>query len=231
MKTLLRIMLFLCLSLPGHCDCQRECLICSQKLFLQKTFNRLVCIDECERRVATALIWDACDKAIVNSLTQDQDGGLLRLESEEVTLPKDWKDGTIYTALLKHLTDVVKASGGSIREEDQKMSQTPMDYLEEQDVQESSNSNGENYEIFLGNHNLSKRFGGFLKGKYGYKKLLYPGKSLYKRYGGFIGVRKSARKWNNQKRFSEFLKQYLGMSTRSSEYDSLSTDITVQNDI
>ncbi|NXT49599.1 PNOC protein, partial [Pluvianellus socialis] len=40
-----------------------------------------------------------------------------------------------------------------------------------------------------------------------------------KRYGGFIGVRKSARKWNNQKRFSEFLKQYLGMSPRSSEYD------------
>ncbi|KAG2467696.1 PNOC protein, partial [Polypterus senegalus] len=167
-----------------------------------------VCIDECERRVATTLIWDACDKAIVNSLTQDQDGGLLRLESEEITLPKGWKDGTIYTTLLKHLTNVVKASGGSPREEDQKMSQTPKDYLEEQDVQESSNSNGENYDIFLGNHNLSKRFGGFLKGKYGYKKLLYPGKSLYKRYGGFIGVRKSARKWNNQKRFSEFLKQF-----------------------
>ncbi|XP_039235273.1 prepronociceptin [Pipra filicauda] len=44
-------------------------------------------------------------------------------------------------------------------------------------------------------------------------------KGVQKRYGGFIGVRKSARKWNNQKRFSEFLKQYLGMSPRSSEYD------------
>ncbi|PKK21550.1 prepronociceptin [Columba livia] len=42
---------------------------------------------------------------------------------------------------------------------------------------------------------------------------------VQKRYGGFIGVRKSARKWNNQKRFSEFLKQYLGMSPRSSEYE------------
>ncbi|NXL68821.1 PNOC protein, partial [Chordeiles acutipennis] len=45
-------------------------------------------------------------------------------------------------------------------------------------------------------------------------------KGVQKRYGGFIGVRKSARKWNNQKRFSEFLKQYLGMSPRSSEYDT-----------
>ncbi|XP_039583784.1 prepronociceptin [Passer montanus] len=43
-------------------------------------------------------------------------------------------------------------------------------------------------------------------------------KGVQKRYGGFIGVRKSARKWNNQKRFSEFLKQYLGMAPRSSEY-------------
>ncbi|NXW52169.1 PNOC protein, partial [Nyctiprogne leucopyga] len=45
-------------------------------------------------------------------------------------------------------------------------------------------------------------------------------KGVQKRYGGFIGVRKSARKWNNQKRFSEFLKQYLGMAPRASEYDS-----------
>ncbi|KAM8810000.1 prepronociceptin [Eudromia elegans] len=44
-------------------------------------------------------------------------------------------------------------------------------------------------------------------------------RGVQKRYGGFIGVRKSARKWNNQKRFSEFLKQYLGMSPRSSEYE------------
>uniref|UniRef100_A0A8C3XMZ4 Prepronociceptin n=1 Tax=Chelydra serpentina TaxID=8475 RepID=A0A8C3XMZ4_CHESE len=54
---------------------------------------------------------------------------------------------------------------------------------------------------------------------------------VQKRYGGFIGVRKSARKWNNQKRFSEFLKQYLGMSPRSSEYDSLPNDLNEQNEI
>ncbi|XP_072782347.1 prepronociceptin isoform X1 [Taeniopygia guttata] len=40
-------------------------------------------------------------------------------------------------------------------------------------------------------------------------------KEVQKRYGGFIGVRKSARKWNNQKRFSQFLRQYLGMAPRS----------------
>ncbi|XP_025896791.1 prepronociceptin [Nothoprocta perdicaria] len=55
-------------------------------------------------------------------------------------------------------------------------------------------------------------------------------RDVQKRYGGFIGVRKSARKWNNQKRFSEFLKQYLGMAPRSSEYD-IAADLNEHNEI
>lgn len=78
---------------------------------------------------------------------------------------------------------------------------------------------------------VSKRFGGFVKGRHSYRKLLSPGRSYQKRYGGFIGIRKSARKWNNQKRFSEFLKQYLGMSTRATEFNSVSEDLTQQNEV
>ncbi|PKU30398.1 prepronociceptin [Limosa lapponica baueri] len=66
---------------------------------------------------------------------------------------------------------------------------------------------------------ISRRLGGFPRGT---RRGSWPAptaRGVQKRYGGFIGVRKSARKWNNQKRFSEFLKQYLGMSPRSSEYD------------
>lgn len=71
---------------------------------------------------------------------------------------------------------------------------------------------------------LSKRFGGFVKGRHDYRKLMHPGRSYQKRYGGFVGIRKSARKWNNQKRFSEFLKQYLGMNARATEFNSMSED-------
>lgn len=78
---------------------------------------------------------------------------------------------------------------------------------------------------------LSKRFGGFVKGRHGYRKLVYPGRSYQKRYGGFIGIRKSARKWNNQKRFSEFLKQYLGMSARATEFNSVSEDLGQQDEV
>ena len=70
---------------------------------------------------------------------------------------------------------------------------------------------------------LSKRFGGFQRGRHGYRKLIgSPIRPLQKRYGGFIGVRKSARKWNNQKRVNQLLRQYLGMrSSRSGKFSSI----------
>ncbi|XP_001382050.2 prepronociceptin [Monodelphis domestica] len=43
-------------------------------------------------------------------------------------------------------------------------------------------------------------------------------KKLQKRFGGFTGARKSARKLANQKRFSEFMRQYLVMSMHASEH-------------
>lgn len=69
---------------------------------------------------------------------------------------------------------------------------------------------------------LSKRFGGFQRGRHGYRKLIsYPARPLQKRYGGFIGVRKSARKWNNQKRVNQLLRQYLSLrSSRSGRFNS-----------
>ncbi|NXR08014.1 PNOC protein, partial [Semnornis frantzii] len=77
---------------------------------------------------------------------------------------------------------------------------------------------------------ISRRLGGFPRGTRGGSWPVPTAKGVQKRYGGFIGVRKSARKWNNQKRFSEFLKQYLGMSPRSSEYD-IAGGISEHNEI
>ncbi|XP_004682592.1 PREDICTED: prepronociceptin [Condylura cristata] len=42
-------------------------------------------------------------------------------------------------------------------------------------------------------------------------------KQLQKRFGGFTGARKSARKLASQKRFSEFMRQYLVLSLQSSQ--------------
>lgn len=70
---------------------------------------------------------------------------------------------------------------------------------------------------------VSKRFGGFQRGRHAYRKLIgSPMRPLQKRYGGFIGVRKSARKWNSQKRMNQLLRQYLSMrSSRSGRFTSV----------
>lgn len=104
------------------------------------------------------------------------------------------------------------------------------EYEEEAEQEEGASDVGAKGQGGVG-LSVSKRFGGFVKGRHNYRKLMSPGRSYQKRYGGFIGIRKSARKWNNQKRFSEFLKQYLGMSARATEFNSMSEDLAQQNEV
>lgn len=165
--------------------------------------------------------------------SQSLGGAMLKRSQEDVAtlLPLEQGDGgLLYSGALQRFDHVARALGL-----DQQAAGSRATQLE---TVEGNQEDGEEVETEADRDqddgaaiNLTKRFGGFLKGKYGYKKLVNPGRSYQKRYGGFIGVRKSARKWNNQKRFSEFLKQYLGMSTRSSEYNSVSADLTQQNEV
>ncbi|XP_036840509.1 proenkephalin-A [Oncorhynchus mykiss] len=85
---------------------------------------------------------------------------------------------------------------------------------EEEEVRRRRSGQGEEGDEEDAVVQLTKRFGGFLKGRHSYRKLIGgpERKSLQKRLGGFIGIRKSARKWNNQKRVSQLLRQYLGMT-------------------
>ncbi|MBN3296444.1 PNOC protein, partial [Amia calva] len=196
-----------------------------------------ICILECEGKVPTAATWEICHKAAGKS-SYPVGGGALKRGVEVAQLPLDLEDGgLLYTGALKRFTDVTQAFDVDKVEGEKRVSKIREAYRTEGESEEGplepESLPGDEYAVPApeGSIDLSKRFGGFLKGKYGYRKLMEPGRSLQKRYGGFIGVRKSARKWNNQKRFSEFLKQYLGMSTRSSEYNSLSADITEQNEI
>lgn len=105
------------------------------------------------------------------------------------------------------------------------------EYEEEEAAQEEEDAGEAAREQDDPELSISKRFGGFVKGRHNYRKLISPGRSYQKRYGGFIGIRKSARKWNNQKRVSEFLKQYLGMTARATEFNSISDDLAQQNEI
>ncbi|KAK1171386.1 prepronociceptin-like [Acipenser oxyrinchus oxyrinchus] len=224
MKTLLWTLLLLCLCVPGHSDCQRDCLSCSQRLFQHDTFNTLVCIVECGGKGSTAITWEICRKVLGLPLW----GVLGRGVVAQLPLAEE---GLLYTGVLKQFTDITRAFGMDNIEGEKLVSKITGAFHREEEVDESLLEDDNAHGTPEVTNGLSKRFGGFMKGKYGYRKLMGPGRSLQKRYGGFIGIRKSARKWNNPKRYNELLKQYLGISTRSNEYGSISADISEQNEI
>ncbi|XP_055718732.1 prepronociceptin-like [Salvelinus fontinalis] len=251
MKTPLWSLLLLCLCVPGHCsECQGDCLACGRILPQEINFNTLVCLVECEGNVSPAFTWDMCRKASASPQLPSQSIGgaamLTRAQKEvEAMLPEEEEEqgegGLMYPVALQRFDHVVRALGIDELGSESRLtadvynSQLPQE-MQERDEEVGDEEEGDNVmereQDGAAGISLSKRFGGFLKGRHGYRKLIGPGRPMQKRYGGFIGVRKSARKWNNQKRFSEFLKQYLGMSTRASKsYNSISADITQQNKV
>ncbi|KAM9860464.1 prepronociceptin [Aulostomus maculatus] len=242
MKTVVALLL-LCLVDPGQSDCQADCLSCSNILPKQLSFNTMVCLVECEGNMSPAFSWDMCRKV----LSSPASSPIWKRSQEEVgalfPTGEDQEEGDLLLPIaLQRFDHVTRALGGDERDLGGKGSPLNTahnphnamsledEYQEEADQEEMDSDVGARGEDEVG-LSVSKRFGGFVKGRHGYKKLMSPGRSYQKRYGGFIGIRKSARKWNNQKRFSEFLKQYLGMSTRATEYNSVSEDLTQQNEV
>ncbi|XP_035538150.1 prepronociceptin [Morone saxatilis] len=245
MKTVVALLL-LCLCEPGQSDCQADCLSCSNILPKQLSFNTIVCLTECEDNVSPSFYRDFCRK-VLSSPASSLSGTVRKRSQEEVEalFPVDEEQvegGLLLPIALQRFDHVARALGVGERDLSGKGSQLNTAYnsqddlsLEDEYEEEAGQEEGAADAAARGQGDVglsvSKRFGGFVKGRHGYRKLMSPGRSYQKRYGGFIGIRKSARKWNNQKRFSEFLKQYLGMSTRATEFNSVSEDLTQQNEV
>uniref|UniRef100_A0A665WC35 Prepronociceptin b n=1 Tax=Echeneis naucrates TaxID=173247 RepID=A0A665WC35_ECHNA len=228
------LVLLACLFTPGRSDCQGECVACGllmqQQQQLQQAFNTMVCLLECEGRVSSSLTWEVCKSAVkLSHHPMFPDGGaLLKRTGGELELTS--LDLNSDSELLQ------PAAAQPVQERDR--DETPlkqrivqyeslvdeeMEPREERDV-ENDGQLGVDEDDTSESVSLSKRFGGFQRGRHGYRKLIgSPMRPLQKRYGGFIGVRKSARKWNNQKRVNQLLRQYLGM--RSSFSDLRECDI------
>ncbi|XP_053564889.1 prepronociceptin [Bombina bombina] len=234
MKALLWNVVLLCFLTHVLCDCQKDCITCNKHLYQPNNFNTLLCIVECEGKIYSSTMWAVCKTVLVKSSIQ------LSVDSfEEDFKPFNLEDGQFATN-FKRLGDLTKVIDLNKIKDEKRLSKIS-NLIHEQTEEDTSIDSGEATlgmttepdefgDLQVPGNAMSKRFGGFVKGKYSYRKFMGPSKDLQKRYGGFIGVRKSARKWNNQKRFSEFLRQYLGMSTRSAEYDSFTNDINELNE-
>ncbi|KAM9421488.1 prepronociceptin-like [Salvelinus alpinus] len=246
MKWSLWSLLLLCLCTPGRSDCQGDCLACGlllsnpQSQSQQQAFNTLVCLLECDGHVSPALTWDLCQRAMLPHYPlPPDDGAVSKRPEEKLSLnlaPVDLEsDGNmLYSAAMeRYQQDGAEQEDEALVRRDAQYDSSPLgltaegdslgmenraeEEKEEEVRRRSSQGEGGDEEEEDAVVQLTKRFGGFLKGRHSYRKLIGGPvrKSLQKRLGGFIGIRKSARKWNNQKRVSQLLRQYLGMTSNS----------------
>ncbi|XP_029590227.1 prepronociceptin-like [Salmo trutta] len=246
MKWSLWSLLLLCLCTPGRSDCQGDCLACglllSNPQSQQQAFNTLVCLLECDGHISPALTWDLCQRAMLPQYPlPTDDSAVSKRPEEKLSLnlaPADLEsDGKmLYSAAMeRYQQDGAEQEDEALVRRDAQYDSSPLGLTAEGDSLALGMENGEEEEKEEevrrrrsgqgegGDEEedavvqLTKRFGGFLKGRHSYRKLIGSPvrKSLQKRLGGFIGIRKSARKWNNQKRVSQLLRQYLGMTSSS----------------
>uniref|UniRef100_A0A3Q3X5W7 Uncharacterized protein n=1 Tax=Mola mola TaxID=94237 RepID=A0A3Q3X5W7_MOLML len=231
MKTVVTLLL-LCLCDPGQSDCMADCLTCSHILPKQLTFKTMVCLTECEGNVSPGSYLDFC-RDVLSSQIRSFSSALQKKPQEEAgaLFPNKGEDeqvegGLSFPIALQRFNHMTRALEVDERDLGGKGTQLNTEAEQEEGASDMAARGQDSIGL-----TISKRFGGFVKGRHGYRKLVSPGRSYQKRYGGFIGIRKSARKWNNQKRFSEFLKQYLGMSTRATDFNSVSEDLNQQNEV
>ncbi|XP_060772035.1 prepronociceptin b [Neoarius graeffei] len=226
MKTPLWVLLLLSLCVPSRSDCQGDCLTCALLLPPQQTFNTLVCLLECEAQAFPAHSWDLCYQVVgLNPAALPSPDLSKRTEDEKkpLAIMKMEDEGMEYSEALERFRHMAQAlSGHEPSEEEQKSDQFEETYdlgldsnMEDEEEQDTVDKGEEQDQDGATALNLSKRFGGFMKGRHGFRKLVSSGRPLQKRYGGFIGIRKSARKWNNQKRVSQLLRQYLSLTART----------------
>ncbi|KAF7664333.1 hypothetical protein LDENG_00180480 [Lucifuga dentata] len=244
------VVLLACLFTSGRSDCQGECVACGlllQQQQLQQTFNTMVCLLECEGHVSSSLTWELCKHAVkishqsslleggalskraeqeleLSPLDLNSDGELLQSAAVEGFQEGDQDEATFEQRSVQYDSSLLESSEGGegLQGLALRLADKERNAREERNV-ESDSQLEEDADEGSEAITLSKRFGGFLRGRHGYRKLIgSPVRPLQKRYGGFIGIRKSARKWNNQKRVNQLLRQYLGMrSSRSGRFNNV----------
>lgn len=197
-----------------------------------------MCLLECQGHVSSSLTWEVCQHAVtvpqyptlsgggaVSSRTGEQPGlTSFDFDSDaellESAAAESFQDGDQDEAPLGQRS--VQYDSSLLGSSEEGEGQRALGLDEERQPREERYVGGNSQlkrdeEEIREAAALSKRFGGFQRGRHGYRKLIgSPVRPLQKRYGGFIGVRKSARKWNSQKRVNQLLRQYMSMrSSRS----------------
>ncbi|XP_067150558.1 prepronociceptin isoform X1 [Apteryx mantelli] len=215
MRAVLWDLLLLCLFAHVLSDCQRDCLSCDRHMYSQwDGFNVLVCVLECEGQAVPRATWELCAAASAGPR-----------EEEEEDDDDDYNDAA--DAAMARPFEVEEAAGlrgagprpamaAAVAAAARRAAQVSA-LLRQRAAEDGGSKAPPEQPADV----VAQRPGARPPAEP--RRLAAPAaRGVQKRYGGFIGVRK--------KRFSEFLKQYLGMSPRSSEYD-IAADLNEHNEI
>ncbi|XP_067873378.1 prepronociceptin b [Heterodontus francisci] len=218
MKTFV-LSLILLFSLVPCCqgDCVAECLTCNKLIYELRHFNVLVCVLQCEGKVISSVIWEDCRKIASASSVLPLDVNTSQTRSKGKVNSGNTR-GSLQT--MENMLPI--DSTEDIYDDGAKATFEVDNNQQDTEIPTDQSSYG-----FEAEPLASNTYGGIMEGKHDFKEVAEGTRSFQKRYGGFMGVRKSARNWSNlsrqtnQKRYSKFLRQYLGLTKRSTEYDSL----------
>ncbi|XP_020365985.1 prepronociceptin b [Rhincodon typus] len=194
MKTCLLSLVLLFYLVPcSQGDCVAECLTCHKLFYQRQHFNVLVCILQCKGKVISSVVWEECRKIASASPV-----GVSTSQTRSLSFGNAGSNSRINSANTWGFLQTMKTMwpNGSVKHVYDDGAET---------IFEMDNSQQET------------------ERKHHIREVAEGNRSFQKRYGGFMGVRKSVRNWSNlnrqtnQKRYSKFLRQYLGLTTRSTE--------------
>ncbi|XP_060677543.1 prepronociceptin b [Hemiscyllium ocellatum] len=194
MKTFLLSLVLLFYLVPcSQGDCVAECLTCHKFFYQRQHFNALVCILQCKGKDISSVVWEDCRK-----ITSASSMGVSRSQTRSLSFGNTESNSRVNSANTWGFLQTMKTmwpndSGKHVYD----------------DGAETT------FEMDNSHRDTEK--------KHQIREVAEGNRSFQKRYGGFMGVRKSVRNWSNlnrqtnQKRYSKFLRQYLGLTTHSTE--------------
>ncbi|TEA10178.1 hypothetical protein DBR06_SOUSAS6210043 [Sousa chinensis] len=250
MARFLRLCTWLLALGPGllatvRAECSQDCATCIYRLARPTDLNPLACTLECEGKLPSLKTWETCKGLLQLSkleLPPHGDSALGKQEDHRLLAKKYGGFMKRYGGFMKKMDELYplepeeEANGGEIlgkryggfmkkdTEEDDSIA-NPSDLLKEL-LGEGNQREGAPHQEGRDDADVSKRYGGFMRGLKRSPQLEDEAKELQKRYGGFMRRVGRPEWWTDyQKRYGGFLKRFADSLPSDEEGESYSKEV------
>ncbi|XP_003793725.1 proenkephalin-A [Otolemur garnettii] len=229
-------------------ECTQDCATCSYRLVRPTDINFLACVMECDGKTSSFKIWETCKELLQLSKSefhQDSPSSLRESSKQESHLLAKRYGGFMkrYGGFMKKMDELYpvepeeEANGGEIlakryggfmkkdAEEDEPLAHSS-DLLKELLETGETRERSPHQDGSEDDEEVSKRYGGFMRGLKKSPQLEDDAKELQKRYGGFMRRVGRPEWWMDyQKRYGGFLKRFAESLPSDEEGESYSKEV------